>query len=89
MTSTRPATRRAVIFDIDGTLSDSFQAAFRVTAEVLGHPVTEAEYHEGTKWTTPERLARHAGLDPAVDGREAFDKEGARLAAPTANPARS
>ena len=73
-------TARAVIFDIDGTLSDSFQAAFRVTAEVLGREVSEAEYHDGTKYSTPERLARHAGLDPAVDG-DAFYAEGARLAA--------
>ena len=59
--------KSAVIWDIDGTLCDSFQLAFSATNEVLkrrGHgPVTAAEYHDGAKYCTPERFAHHLGLD--------------------------
>ena len=51
-----------IIFDIDGTLCDSFQLGFSATNTVLQkngiRAITADEYHAGTKWTTPERLAR-------------------------------
>ncbi|CAE7408191.1 gph [Symbiodinium natans] len=55
-----------VLFDVDGTLVDSTQLAFCATNEVLekfGYPQVDVEdYHRGTKYTTPVRLAWHAGL---------------------------
>lgn len=61
--SSRPAPL-AVVFDIDGTLCDSFALGFGATNTVLeanGYPqIDAAAYHEGCVYTTPERLARHA-----------------------------
>ena len=72
---------KGVIFDIDGTLADSWKLGFDATAVVLEKnnipAITEELYHECTKYATPERLARHAGLVP---GDERFASEGARLA---------
>ena len=60
-----------MIFDIDGTLADSFRLAFSATNDVLvrnGYrEVTEDEYHFGTRFTTPVRLATHAGLSEDDD----------------------
>lgn len=60
---------KAVIFDIDGTLSDSSKLGFDSTMSVLTAndipPISEEEYHRCTKYCTPERLARHAGLKPS------------------------
>jgi HAD superfamily hydrolase (TIGR01509 family) len=71
-----------IIFDIDGTLCDSFQLGFSATNTVLQkngiRAISADEYHAGTKWTTPERLARHCGLDPQVD-EQAFKTVGAKL----------
>ena len=73
---------KAVIFDIDGTLADSWKLGFDATEVVLKNndipAITEQLYHECTKYATPERLARHAGLLPGVNDR--FEAEGARLA---------
>lgn len=73
-----------VIFDIDGTLCNSFQLGYSATNTVLQNngfkTVTADEYHAGTKWTTPERLARHCGLDPVRD-QIAFKALGAKLGA--------
>jgi HAD superfamily hydrolase (TIGR01509 family) len=59
---------KAVIFDVDGTLADSWKLGFDATVVVLGNnnipSITEEIYHDGTRWATPERLARHAGLTP-------------------------
>lgn len=53
-----------VIFDIDGTMCDSFALGFGATQTVLeanGYPTIDAdEYHAGCVYTTPERLSRHA-----------------------------
>lgn len=71
---------KGVIFDVDGTLADSWKLGFDATAVVLknnGVPdITEHDYHEGTRYCTPERLARHAGLDPS---HKDFDTVGQRL----------
>eukprot|EP00945_MAST-04E_sp_MAST-4E-sp1_P008813 g8813.t1 len=68
----------AILFDLDGTLCDSFQLGFQSTKEVLGvdYPITEDDYHQGTKFCTPERLARHVGLVPGTDD---FQRTGKRL----------
>ena len=62
---------QAYIFDVDGTLSDSFQLGFDATNKVLeknGIPTITAEiYHDHTRYATPDRLARHAGFLPGDD----------------------
>lgn len=72
--------QKAVIFDVDGTLVDSFDLGFRATNVVLsknGHgSISAAEYLDGCRFTTPERLARHAGLLP---NDALFAKTGAAL----------
>jgi phosphoglycolate phosphatase-like HAD superfamily hydrolase len=72
---------RGIIFDIDGTLADSWNLGFQATLTVLAdyhnknnehdvyytpesYPLTSEEYHFGCRFTTPERLARHVGLEP-------------------------
>jgi len=59
----RPA---GVIFDVDGTLVDSFDLGFSSTNAVLlnnGYSaVTEEDYVYGCRFATPERLAWHTGL---------------------------
>ncbi len=54
----------AVLFDVDGTLCDSFNLAYTVTGEVLkahgrDQNITEEQYHACTRFCTAERLARH------------------------------
>lgn len=74
--------KRAILWDIDGTLCDSFQLGFDATAKVLKNrgvqPPTAEEYHACTRYTTPVRLARHCGLEP---GSEEFDRIGTELGA--------
>jgi phosphoglycolate phosphatase len=71
---------KGIIFDIDGTLANSWKLGFDATVSVLekhGIPtITEECYHEHCIYCTPERLARHAGLVP---GAADFDKVGAAL----------
>jgi phosphoglycolate phosphatase-like HAD superfamily hydrolase len=71
---------KGVIFDIDGTLADSWKLGFDATVVVLEKnnvsTIGEEEYHEYTRYATPERLARHAGLLP---GDSDFDQVGQRL----------
>ena len=71
---------KGIIFDIDGTLADSWKLGFDATVSVLeknGIPTITVEcYHEHCIYCTPERLARHAGLVP---GAANFDKVGAAL----------
>lgn len=59
---------KGVIFDIDGTLVDSWKLGYDATLVILDkhkiEPITEEHYHECTRYATPERLARHAGLLP-------------------------
>jgi HAD superfamily hydrolase (TIGR01509 family) len=79
---TSPLGRLAVIFDLDGTLCDSFQLGFGASNEVLranGHAaVTPEDYHRGTRYTTPVRLAWHAGYEW---DSEAFRAAGAKMGA--------
>lgn len=69
----------ALMFDVDGTLVDSFGLAFEATANVLTKrgfaAVSEAEYLEGCRYCTPERLARHAGLAPGTADFERLGRE--------------
>jgi phosphoglycolate phosphatase-like HAD superfamily hydrolase len=69
---------RAVLWDLDGTLCDSFRLAFGATQTVLaahGHdPVSEAEYHACTRYATPERMARHVGVLPGDAAYEALSR---------------
>uniref|UniRef100_A0A7S2YJ12 Phosphoglycolate phosphatase n=1 Tax=Entomoneis paludosa TaxID=265537 RepID=A0A7S2YJ12_9STRA len=77
---TAPTTLKAVLFDIDGTLADSWKLGFDATNVVLEKnniPTIDHEvYHQGTRYTTPDRLARHAGLLP---GDEEYSSTGERL----------
>lgn len=70
-----------VIFDIDGTLADSWKLGFDATQVVLKNQniplITEELYHECTKYCTPDRMARHAGLLPDQD--KEFSAVGKRL----------
>jgi len=73
-----PKEAQAVIFDIDGTLADSWKLGFDATQDVLKNNniplITEELYHQCTKYSTPERLARHAGLLPERDGQTFLEK---------------
>lgn len=75
---------RAVIFDIDGTLCNSWNLGFSATQQVLtarGYPrvITAEEYHEFCVYVTPERLARHARIEPV--GSAEFTAAGIELGA--------
>lgn len=72
----------ALIWDIDGTLADSWKLGFDATLEVLERnnipSITEEVYHYHTRYSTPDRLARHAGLEP---GDADYHSVGTRLGA--------
>eukprot|EP00957_Ditylum_brightwellii_P173213 13186174-Ditylum_brightwellii.AAC.1 len=74
------ASIKGVIFDIDGTLADSWKLGFDATQEVLVKnsidKITEEIYHSHCVYCTPDRLARHAGLLP---GDADFESVGERL----------
>ena len=70
-----------ILWDVDGTLADSYELGFQSTIQVLKNyektneqqnknsrskkgVITEKEYHEGTKYTTPRRLAWHVTGNP-------------------------
>jgi len=78
-----PLSKKAlgVLFDIDGTIADSWKLGFDATQEVLKRNnielITEHIYHEHTRYCTPDRLARHAGLSP--DQQSEFESVGERL----------
>ena len=85
-TSNPPPTQTAtaVLFDIDGTLADSWRLGYDATAVVLQNndlqdkvEFNERIYHETCVYATPERLARTAGLLPDVDAN--FHDVGADL----------
>jgi len=63
-----PTKIKCILWDVDGTLSDSFQLGFSSTKIVLNNngikDITENEYHQGTKYTTPRRLAWHVTGNP-------------------------
>lgn len=77
-----PREASGIIFDIDGTLADSWKLGFDATQVVLKNRniplITEELYHECTRYCTPDRMARHAGLFPDKD--EDFSKVGQELA---------
>lgn len=72
---------KGIIFDIDGTLANSWKLGFDATQKVLSNNniplITEDLYHECTKYCTPDRLARHAGYVPE-DG-DPFQRVGEKL----------
>ena len=78
-------TAKGVIFDIDGTLADSWKLGYDATVVVLqnnnlGHvEINEDIYHATCVYPTPERLARTAGLTPETD-KDTFESLGETLA---------
>eukprot|EP00434_Breviolum_minutum_P013803 symbB.v1.2.012171.t5/scaffold832.1/size159137/16 len=86
--------RRAVLWDIDGTLVDSTDLAWSSTNLVLkqnGFPgVSSEEYKEATRLTTPKRLALHATKDMnaeiGIKLAEEFDQHYVQLVSPTTVP---
>eukprot|EP00537_Pseudo-nitzschia_pungens_P017011 CAMPEP_0172401824 /NCGR_PEP_ID=MMETSP1061-20121228/52025_1 /TAXON_ID=37318 /ORGANISM="Pseudo-nitzschia pungens, Strain cf. pungens" /LENGTH=258 /DNA_ID=CAMNT_0013135589 /DNA_START=96 /DNA_END=872 /DNA_ORIENTATION=- len=86
-------TPKAIIFDIDGTLADSWKLGFDATLVVLQNNqlplIDEETYHECTRFSTPQRLARHAGLEPITTTEDEdartnnllFEQTGNKLAA--------
>ena len=72
---------KAILFDIDGTLANSWKLGYDATAAILQKnniaPITEEIYHECTRYCTPHRLALHAGLNPT---EETFQEVGNALA---------
>ena len=70
---------RAVLWDVDGTLSDSARLGISATNVVLarrGLPaVDEAAYHAGTRFTTARRLAWHVYGSPDDVAAEALGRE--------------
>ena len=77
-------TAKAVIFDIDGTLANSWKLGYDATVVVLQNNkdtlgevlINEEIYHETCVYPTPERLARTAGFVP---GDEKFESVGNEL----------
>mmetsp|Transcript_4621 Transcript_4621/g.8993 ORF Transcript_4621/g.8993 Transcript_4621/m.8993 type:complete len:319 (-) Transcript_4621:118-1074(-) len=71
----------AVIFDIDGTLADSWRLGYDATVVVLNSndlgniEINEEIYHSHCVYATPERLARHAGLMPGDDDFESVGED--------------
>lgn len=59
---------RAVLWDVDGTLADSYLLGYESTNAVFRNnglaEIGEDVYHMGTKFTTPRRLAWHSTGDP-------------------------
>lgn len=57
-----------ILWDLDGTLSDSFRLGFSSTNKILEEhgktQISEADYHVGTQYPTHKRLAWHASGDP-------------------------
>jgi phosphoglycolate phosphatase-like HAD superfamily hydrolase len=72
---------KGIIFDIDGTLADSWKLGYTSTAVILEKngipPITDEIYHECTRYATPERLARHHGGH--APGTPEFERVGAQL----------
>ena len=76
-----PAHKRAVLWDIDGTLVDSTKLCYEATNEVLtqhssGAAVSLEQYKFGCRYTTPDRFNHHLGLPP---GSAAGEELGARF----------
>jgi hypothetical protein len=75
---------KGILFDIDGTLADSWKLGFDATQVVLQKngidPITVDTYHDGTKFSTPHRLARHAGYFPDDEDDTSFRTMGEKMA---------
>lgn len=60
--------KKAIIFDIDGTLCDSSLLCYQSTNAVLSsnnYPIISLdEYKDGSKYTTPRRFAWHVSKNP-------------------------
>ncbi len=69
MASSEPS---AILFDIDGTLCNSFHLGFSATNTVLRnnghHPASEEDYHEGTRFTfvLTDTILKHACVSSAM-----------------------
>ncbi|MFW6291371.1 MAG: HAD family hydrolase [Spirochaetota bacterium] len=78
----------AILFDWDGTLSDSVPLVTRATNEILAAhgyaAVTEAQIHDGMRFPTAERLLYHMGLlgADAAEGLGAAPASGVGQGAP-------
>ena len=79
---------KAIVFDVDGTLADSWKLGYDATVVVLennGLPtIDERTYHECTRYSTPERMALHAKAadgDGEVADNDRSKEVGNRLAA--------
>lgn len=70
---------RGIFWDVDGTLCDSHELCFSSTNYVLQNhckpSITEEEYHEGVKFTTPRRMAWHFSGNPDDPMAETLGKE--------------
>jgi phosphoglycolate phosphatase-like HAD superfamily hydrolase len=70
---------KGIIFDIDGTLCDSWKLGYDATLVILQNhgiaAITPEQYHYHTRYSTPDRLARHANLIPGDDDYEAVGKK--------------
>jgi hypothetical protein len=59
---------RAVLWDVDGTLADSYLLGYSSTNAVFRNngiaEIGEEVYHMGTKFTTPRRMAWHSTGNP-------------------------
>lgn len=83
-----------ILWDVDGTLSDSFLLGFESTQKILMNngksSISEEMYHQGTKYTTPRRLAWHVTGNPddpvgETLGRQ-FDELYVQLVSPETAP---
>ena len=67
MTSDSPQLR-VVLWDVDGTLADSYKLGYSSTNAVFKNngmaEIGEDVYHQGTKFTTPRRMAWHSTGNP-------------------------
>lgn len=85
---------RGIFWDVDGTLCDSYLLGYNSTNTVLKlngyQEISEEEYHEGTKYCTPTRMAWHVTQNPEDPighklGKE-FDELYVKLVSPTTTP---
>ena len=71
--------RRGVLFDVDGTLSDSSKLGFDATVAVLeknGHcAITMDDFHQGTQYTTSARFSWHITGDTGDPIGEVLGRE--------------
>eukprot|EP00727_Mastigamoeba_balamuthi_P009828 m51a1_g5468 hypothetical protein (230) ;mRNA; r:274088-274926 len=70
---------KAVIFDVDGTLVQTYGLGMQSTNVVLGNhglaAITRPEYEEGAKFCTGIRMCGHAGLEPTPENQKMLGGE--------------